>query len=110
MGLTSAERQRRYIQRLKDRAATPPPATVTNGEVERLRDQMDYLRSDRDRWQERAMKAELEIDRERQRHHDTTRAKISALRQSYLACLCFVVALSEIDPLQAKPRRTPTKV
>jgi hypothetical protein len=97
MGLTSAERQRRYIQRLKDRAAAPPPATVSDdGELRRLRDQMEYLKSNRDGWQERAMKAEDELRLEQRRHLNTTKDKI--------------VLKQEIAALTAKPRRTPTKV
>lgn len=100
VALSNAERQRRFVQRLKERAAAvplvteaPAPALDNLGRdpLQRALDEAAYLRSDRDRWQADCAKAEAELRLERQLHLNTTKDKI--------------VLQKELAALTAKPKR-----
>jgi hypothetical protein len=93
MGLSNAERQRRYVARLKERAAAPPasvpafnPETqiiVDREAFDAMRDRLEralvsieVLQQDRDRWYNDCLKAEAELQVEHQHHTNTMKDKI----------------------------------
>lgn len=111
MALSSAERQRRYIERLKARAAsalvtTAEPVSAAVDEARRLGEalnKVEYLTADRGRWYNDCLKAEAEWKQEELRHRNTRKDKI--VLQQEVAALKDEIARLQSDKKYVALRR-----